>query len=373
MNLDSCARLHLDRRGRLSSYFSCGVIGGVAGIAVVIALGALRPAASPAAWPVALLALPLFLIAVKVSHIIAGYERIVLYEKLLAVMLGTGLVLHALDRPVWLGLELCVIGVGTFLIAGRVGCLRVGCCHGRPHRWGIVYGAEHGRAGFTAHYVGVRLFPVQLLASLATAALIGCSVVLFLRPHRPGEVVCVYLAGYAVVRWCLELLRGDPQRPYWLGASEAQWLALVTSWGAVYLSARLDLQLGWLYLGAAGAVSLASLVLIVAARLLAGHPWALRQPHRVAELAAALDELGNGSELATTQTTGGLRISFSREGDLLHYGLSREGSTLSEPAARELARQLAILGHYAGEPELVAGRQPGVFHARVHPGPALGA
>jgi len=138
----------LDRRKRFSSYFWCGVAGGIAGIIVIVALAVLREGARPSAWLAIGIPIPVFFVSIKIAHIFAGHERIVFYEKFLAMLAATALALVLTDRPVWPGVELATIGIMTALALGRLGCLRVGCCHGRPYHWGIAYADEHVAAGF---------------------------------------------------------------------------------------------------------------------------------------------------------------------------------------------------------------------------------
>ncbi|MGM7319828.1 prolipoprotein diacylglyceryl transferase family protein, partial [Idiomarina sp. ST10R2A5] len=71
-----------------------------------------------------------------------------------------------------------------------------------------------------------------------------------------GTAAGLYVAAYAVLRFGLEELRGDPGRRYWRGLSEAQWTSL----------ALVALELGL----AAGGVLPALQVPLGAAVLLAG-------------------------------------------------------------------------------------------------------
>ena len=78
-------------------------------------------------------------------------------------------------------LDVTALGLGVFLTCGRCGCLMVGCCHGKPFRWGVRYGEAHAREGFPAVYVGARLFPVQALEAVIVAAVVSaCAVAIVL-------------------------------------------------------------------------------------------------------------------------------------------------------------------------------------------------
>jgi prolipoprotein diacylglyceryltransferase len=359
--LDSCARLHLDRQGRVGSYLGMGLVGTLAGALAIGGLG-LRAGTPPATLLIAVLApMAWFLFAVKLAHILFGFERIVLYEKFAAALGGSALALHLAGQPLRAGLELVTIGVGSFLVFGRLGCLRVGCCHGRPYRRGIVYGQAHARAGFPAHLVGVRLFPVQLVESLLTLGLVAMAALMLAFPHRPGEVLVYYLALYGAARFSLELIRGDDDRPHAFGLSEAQWIALLSAWLGVAAGWRWQLHLLWFYLALAAALTLGAVAVALAARR---EPWRLQQPRALRQLGDGLLRLRaeTGAGVARTETPR-LRLSFSTDPDgREHFALSRIDGTLAEPAARLLAAQIAHLSPATTDRELLAGRTQGIWH-----------
>jgi prolipoprotein diacylglyceryltransferase len=41
-------------------------------------------------------------------------------------------------EPIIPYLDVTILVIGIFLVCGRIGCLMVGCCHGKPHRWGVL-------------------------------------------------------------------------------------------------------------------------------------------------------------------------------------------------------------------------------------------
>jgi prolipoprotein diacylglyceryltransferase len=148
------------------------------------------------------------------TKVITGEERVVCYHHQIAVLLVTTGLLRLLGQPTLPYLDATMLGVGLFIACGRVGCLMVGCCHGRPHGWGVCYRPEHADAGFESYLVGVRLFPIQALASLwlFTAVLVGSGMVLL--GYAPGEALAWYIVAYSAGRFCFEFIRGDPDRPY---------------------------------------------------------------------------------------------------------------------------------------------------------------
>ncbi|HEY6034607.1 MAG TPA: prolipoprotein diacylglyceryl transferase family protein, partial [Kofleriaceae bacterium] len=125
-------------------------------------------------------------------------------------------------------LDLVVLGIGIFLVFGRLGCHSVACCHGTLGR-GVTYGPPHVAVGFFRRWSGRSLWPVQLAEAIASAVLVAVGLA---ASAEPGRAALVYAVGYAVVRFALELVRGDALRPYARGLSEAQWVAAATALAA---------------------------------------------------------------------------------------------------------------------------------------------
>ncbi len=105
---------------------------------------------------------------------------------------------------------------------GRIGCFMHGCCYGRitecacgvcfpshSPAWG-----EQSRAGLIAANAlhSLPVIPTQLIESAANLALFAVMIVIFLRHYRRlGFATGVYLVAYAVLRFLIEFLRGDPR------------------------------------------------------------------------------------------------------------------------------------------------------------------
>lgn len=187
----------------------------------------------------------------------------------------------------------------------------------------------------------MQLFPLQLVASLLAAVIAMIAIGLFLRAHVPGEVVAFTLSAYGLVRFGLELARGDVARPYLLGLSEAQWIAVATTWGCVGLDAQLGLTLGPLYLISACAVS-GGAVWLVAAHFHANNAIALSSAKHVAELAAVVDLLREGGAHGEAQTTRGVLVTLHRADHVREYSLSWKHGALSPRVVRCLKRYLSL-------------------------------
>jgi Prolipoprotein diacylglyceryl transferase len=303
------------------------------------------------------------------TKLLTGQERLIYYHHEIAVLVVAGALLWLLHQPILPYLDVTILGVGVFLICGRLGCLMAGCCHGVPHRWGVRYGAEH--AGFTPYYVGVRLFPIQAVESVWVLGLVVVGSVLVL-DGRPGTALVWYVVAYGLGRFGFEFVRGDPERPYLWGFSEAQWtsvlLALVVVWAET--SGLLPLQT-W-HLGAVA--GLVAVVIAVAAtrRLRRTSQHQLLHPRHVREVAEAVESLSNpvSSGVGIRSTSLGIQISARRtttttSGSLYHYAFSWRDRSLLKEDARRLVSLVLQLKHPSGANEFVEGNR-GVFHLLVH-------
>lgn len=161
-----------------------------------------------------------FVITITIATALKGRDWIVFYQALFAAIAVVTVLGAATGAHVWRIVDITVLGIGVFLVFGRIGCFHVACCHGRPGRRGVIYGAAHVAAGFWGRLADRPLIPVQLIESAVSLLLVigalACS-------GTPGTASIVYGTGYATARWFLELLRGDPARPHAHGVSEAQW------------------------------------------------------------------------------------------------------------------------------------------------------
>jgi len=93
---------------------------------------------------------------------------------------------------------------------GRIGCFCYGCCYGKDsHAWcAVTFPAgspswfEHGRRA-------VSVLPTQLFEAAALLALFAVVFCLYRRFRR--YAAGVYFIGYALIRFGIEYLRGDPR------------------------------------------------------------------------------------------------------------------------------------------------------------------
>jgi Prolipoprotein diacylglyceryl transferase len=249
-----------------------------------------------------------------------------------------------------------------------MGCLNVGCCHGKPARRGVVYRHEHVEAGFTHYYEGVPLFPVPLVESAFVFMVLIFGVVLVLRHSPPGTVLILYTVAYGAFRFIIEFYRGDPERPYWKGVSEAQWtsLLLITVSAVLGVAGLLPLY-GWHLL--------MSLVLFFAVAVIILRKdifIKMTSPRHVRQIASAIvkpEEMLKRKGQVTVdvfQTDLGLSLSKGRMTDngsvITHYTVSyKNGSELFYPLVERIAEIIQVIQKHKGVYE-IAERENRVYH-----------
>ena len=383
-SLDNLARPGVAVLGRSRSAFQiCGCTGLVLAVLLAMTLVTRLDLSPWVMGAVALGAVLAFLGLAMGSKIVAGEERLVYYYHEVATIVVTAVLLRLLRQPILPYLDMTILGVGLFLACGRVGCLMAGCCHGRPHSWGVVYREEHAAAGFTPYYVGVRLFPIQAVESLWVCCVVVAGSVLVWNRYQPGTALAWYVVSYDIGRFCFEFMRGDPERPYLRGFSEAQWISLALMGVVVWAELTGVLPLHAWHVGATAALAVVMSIVAIARRS-QGSAYRVLQPCHVREVAAALD-LGSLQAVPATAgsaqhvvpagirvgcTSLGIRISSGTIQDgvrcIHHYTLSQRQGPLTEETAGTLAGLITQLKHASTSTEIVRGNR-GVYHVLVRP------
>lgn len=95
---------------------------------------------------------------------------------------------------------------------GRIGCFLAGCCYGKPtESFFGVFMHDHYR------------YPTQLIESVGLFA-IGAVLVKAKKSKR--SLLSFYLIAYGILRFVVELLRGDMIRGTWGPFTPSQWISL---------------------------------------------------------------------------------------------------------------------------------------------------
>jgi hypothetical protein len=319
------------------------------------------------AWLVPLLAggmVAAMLTVGAIDGVVAGRPRLVCFhDEFAAIVVAIGLVALT-GQPLLPTLDLAVPGLAIFLVFGRLGCLIASCCHGRPAVRGIRYGARHVTDGLAPEYVGVPLIPVAAFEAAVLAVLAVVTTCMNLAAATAGAAFATYVLGHVGVRFWLEFLRGDEDRPHLAGFSEAQWTAMAVTGGLVIAHfAGWSVLPNWLPLVAA-AVMLAGVALVATrADLLRLHsPAHVRELTRIVRCAA----LARGG-LITITTGLGVRVSAAQDGDESdavrgHYAFSRGSPALALREANVLSRIVGAVQAGGTPPRTLVRSGNGVYH-----------
>ena len=232
--MDGLPRTEFSVLGRpVPAYRALGVAGYYVALATALFAALLRGLDLVAVVAVAAVGGLSFFAWAWIRKLATGHEEIALLEHVWVAFACALGVLRLLGAPPLPYLDVFAVSLCPFLAAGRIGCLLVGCCHGRPSSTGITYPDTAVRDGFSPALVGVRLFPVQALEALGLLLIWISAFVLFMT-GRTGAALTWVLAGYAVLRFGLDGLRWDGGSA-WLGFSQARWMCLVQLAGALVL------------------------------------------------------------------------------------------------------------------------------------------
>jgi hypothetical protein len=303
-----------------------------------------------------------FFLLAMLAKVLTNEDTIVYYHHEIAILLVCGIFLRATGFPLFPYLDITILGIGIFLAFGRIGCFSMGCCHGKPSRIGIQYGANHVRAGFGWYYQDITLSPVQLIESGYAFLIVITGTILLSHKAAPGTVLVFYTSFYGGLRYFMEFFRGDAERPYKLGLSEAQWttLLLIIVFYAFAFMGRLPLY-PW-HTGILILILTASLYMIAWGRK--DPVYRMFIPEHVKELASGVVRISRDNTLTGTheyipdqeipvyRTRLGLCISnrrFTMEAltiDFYTVSSINKKLPLTKRAVTSLATLLGIIGHH---------------------------
>jgi prolipoprotein diacylglyceryltransferase len=365
--------IRLGSRGH-SSFTMCGCAGLVLAVALTFILFLPRGLSGGVMATIAVAAVATFFVLTYATKVITGSDFLVYYHHMIAILAVTALVVRALGGQLLAYLDVTVLAVGLTLCFVRVGCLMVGCCHGRPSALGARYRAAHAHAGFPSWYVGVRLFPVQALEAVAVLTITAVGTGIALRGGPPGRALVFYVVAYGLARFGLEFLRGDG-RPHLAGFSHAQWTSLVLV-AVVALGADVGVlpTTAWAWALPSLGFILGTMVVVHvgrAARRQSGASYRLFQAQHIREIAEAMERFAEqgppGDPLTTIQacrTSVGLVISKSRieigSAPFATFTLSLSGAPLTTRVARRLST--LILRLRGSRPGNTFSGEDGTFH-----------
>lgn len=149
--------------------------------------------------------------------------------------------------PLWKGIDLVGLVIPLGLFFGRMGCFLGGCCYGKQlpaDHWLAVQFPGWSPASEAQWKAGLLSFPnvdslpvhpTQLYEAFGCLAIFGLGF-WGVRPRKrfDGQVMLVFLALYALLRFGLEFIRDD-DRGGALGLSTSQWIGLAILGFVAYL------------------------------------------------------------------------------------------------------------------------------------------
>lgn len=327
--LDSCSRLTI---AGVSTYGLFGALGYAIGFAIA-AIAATELEFAAVGWAVVAV-VPLASLFATFALARRGWWRgpIVFHEKAIIAIASTAVALAAFGEPVAPGVDVVALGIGAFLAVGRIGCLNAGCCHGRRARRGVRYRWEHAALGFPERWVGLTLFPIQLVDAAVSAGAVAAGF-FALGTASPGAAASAYACVYGVGRFVVERFRGDGSRNQRAGLTEAQWAMF-----AIVAFAALATPTWWT-IASVSLLAIASLAVVTAWRLKRWPSLWLTCGWHLVEIEAALGGLVADRDRATTP--GGLRLRLASVPDgTFELELALRQRPLPERAANAVARQL---------------------------------
>lgn len=137
---------------------------------------------------------------------------LVMYGGLILALLLGAWKAKKLGMPGWQSADYGLTAGFLGQAIGRVGCLMVGDDYGRPTDvpWAITFPdpLPHGSA-FAPEWAGIPVHPTQPYMTLKALALFGLGLWLLRRKTFHGQVTCVLLMGYSILRSIVEVFRGD--------------------------------------------------------------------------------------------------------------------------------------------------------------------
>ncbi len=311
--------------------------------------------------------------------VITGREDLVYYQHEIAIIVCCLILLILLKQPVLKYLDITLMGIGVFLVCGRIGCFSVGCCHGRIGSWGVKYTDAHVSAGFHKHFAGIPVFPIQIVESGCVLVTVFIGSLAIVKDYLPGTALLLYTVVYGAARFILEHYRGDTERPYWQGFSEAQWTTLGIFTVSVVLSLSGLLPHYLWHLWSLPVLVFGMLATAIFRKFQSVPAYKILHPKHVLEIAQGIEALENhipvNGEIFMVTTSLGLNISKgilkADERYVLHYTISGTGKRIKKNGLPELKvnnKSIKILGklvqtltHPATRLELIEG-EPGIFH-----------
>jgi phosphatidylglycerol:prolipoprotein diacylglycerol transferase len=144
--------------------------------------------------------------------------------------------------PIWKMADLFSPLIALGLFFGRMGCFFAGCCYGKETSlpWGVVFRNPDSLAR-----LNVALHPTQLYDAANGLAIFFFLIWMGKRKRFDGQILWLFVFLYAVTRFLIEILRGDPRGFLFNGAlSTSQGIGLVLAILSLFMLFLLGKRVG---------------------------------------------------------------------------------------------------------------------------------
>lgn len=139
---------------------------------------------------------------------------LVFYGGLIAAVLTSVWYVRKHHLPFWKFFDFFTPAVALGHAIGRQGCFLVGCCFGKPLFAKTWYSVTFSENIGSLAPTGIPLYPTQLMESFGEFLIFLGLAWALKRKKFGGQIFCLYLISYAVLRFFLEFLRGDFDRGF---------------------------------------------------------------------------------------------------------------------------------------------------------------
>ena len=179
---------------------------------------------------------------------------LVYYGGLLGAMLAGSTYVYWHKLPLGKVADILAPSIALGSVFGRIGCLLNGCCYGRACDlpWAIRFPNQSAawQQQFQAGLVGrtdpsLPVHPTEIYDALLNLALYFGLAWLFRHKKFDGQVFATYLVGYAILRFTVEIFRGDyPPDHIHHGLTSAQLVSIPILLAGMALIAFLPRRVG---------------------------------------------------------------------------------------------------------------------------------
>jgi phosphatidylglycerol:prolipoprotein diacylglycerol transferase len=128
------------------------------------------------------------------------------------------------DADFWKTGDLLAPAISLAHVFGRIGCLFAGCCYGKPSLlpWAVKFSNPESLAP-----LNVCLHPTQIYESVGNLVIFLALDRFNKTEHKKGQTVFLYMFLYGILRFVVELFRGDDRGDRILFLSQGQLISII--------------------------------------------------------------------------------------------------------------------------------------------------